>query len=100
MLGVSGWKKEHVELEGAAVMEASAGLEARSLTLLALDEMWMTMDAVGRMLVTGTMENNSAAAHTVKLVNTTTWAATVMDLSGDPQPPHGYHGVGKASNNP
>ena len=92
VLGVSGWK-EHVELEGAAVMEASAGLEARSLTLLALDEMWMTMDSSGRMLVTETMENNSAAVQTVKLANATTWAATVMDLSGDPQLPHGYHGV-------
>jgi len=84
---------EHVELEGAAVIEASEGLEARSLTLLALDEMWMTMDSAGRMLVTETMENNSAAVQTVKLANATTWAATAMDLSGDPQLPHGYHGV-------
>jgi hypothetical protein len=84
---------EHVELEGAAVIEASEGLEARSLTLLALDEMWMTMDSAGRMLVTETMENNSAAVQTVKLANATTWAATVMNLSGDPQLSHGYHGV-------
>jgi len=90
VLGIAHWKwKEYVVPEGSnvavdfvvpAVMEGSPSLEARSLTLLALMQMWTTMDVAGSKLGREPMEDTLAVSQLVETWNATKWAATVMDL--------------------
>jgi len=92
VLGIAHWKwKEYVVPEGSnvavdfvvpAVMEGSPSLEARSLTLtlLALMQMWTTMDVVGSKLGRESMDTLVVSQLVEEAWNATKWAAAMMDL--------------------
>jgi hypothetical protein len=82
------WKK-YVVLEGSnvaadflvpVVMEGSLSLEVRSLTLLALLQMWTTMDVAGSKLGREPMDTFVVSQLVEEAWNATKWAAAVMDL--------------------
>lgn len=88
VLGIAHWK-EYVVPEGSnvaadfvvpAVMEGPPSLEARSLMLLALMQMWMTMDVAGSKLGRESMDTLVVSQLVEEAWNATKWAAVVMDL--------------------